>query len=629
VLSDFESGKGSLFPVPSSNTTGFWYSYKDTTTCASAAQVPVAVTDSAVVAADVSGAGGPHDSGNACNKYAMHSSISGCQTYSGFGAALHPVLGGTIRNAVDLSAYDGLSFWIKAGTGTQGPLYLEFNSKECIPAVRGGVAVSPAIDQDNCHGKLLTSIPTTWTQMYVPFGTTGARWFPTAGASGSGKSCASGDFCEAPALNPANMLSFQFALEDPFNQKPALASSYDVWVDDVAFYKFSDTPKDAGLKTWTQSGTNSFPQDKTFTGCTKPTGATGKLIQDAYVNWKAKFVVASGNGMKVVSPEIDSGATVSEGMGYGMLMAVYMGDKALFDGLLAYWKSNASGQSMLMTWKIPGGSGSASDADEDTAFALQMAVKQWGSSYATDASTILSQFLANDVDGNNYLKPGNTFGGQNLTNPSYFAPAFYRYFASVDTGNASKWNALVANTYTQLGNISGSNGLVPAWCTANCMTRGSGGLNYADELTYQYDAHRTPWRIGLDVCWNGASTASAGKSYLDKVVGFFAGASNTAGISSLADIYSAGGAPTAATGGTIVYNSMSLDGCAGVGAMGSSAANAASFRDRVWKFLLAGQYSDNPTFKVGDSATKPGYTYYNATVGLITLMTMSGNFYPM
>jgi len=63
--------------------------------------------------------------------------------------------------------------------------------------------------------------------------------------------------------------------------------------------------------------------------------------------------------------------------------------------------------------------------------------------------------------------------------------------------------------------------------------------------------------------------------------------------------------------------------------MGSSAANAASFRDRVWKFLLAGQYSDNPTFKVGDSATKPGYTYYNATVGLITLMTMSGNFYPM
>jgi endo-1,4-beta-D-glucanase Y len=633
VLSDFESGKGTLFQVPSSSTTGFWYSYKDT--ACSGAQVPVAVTDAAVVAADVSGAGGPHNAGSTCNKYAMHSSISGCQTYSGFGAALHPVLGGNVRNPVDVSTYDGISFWIKAGSGTQGPLYLEFNSKECVPVAAGGVAVSPVIDANNCHGKLLTSIPTTWTQMFVPFGTTGARWLPTFG-SGTNV-CASGNFCEAPALNPANMLSFQFALEDPFDQKPALASSYDVWVDDVAFYKFSDTPKDAGLKTWSQTGAaNTFPQDKTFTGCTKPTGATGKLIQDAYVNWKAKFVVADGSNFKVISPEIDTGSpTVSEGMGYGMLMAVYMGDKALFDGLLGYWKAHGSGQNMLMTWKIggTGGTGSATDADEDTAFALQMAVKQWGSSYSSDASAILGQFLANDVDSAGYLKPGNLFGGQTLTNPSYFAPAFYRYFASVDTANASKWNALVANCYTELGNISGSKGLVPAWCTGSasspCSTPGSGGKNYADELTYQYDSHRTPWRIGLDVCWNGASAASAGKSYLDKVVGFFADASNTAGISSLADIYSTTGTPTGAGGGTIVYNSMSLVGCAGAGAMGSTATNAASFRDRVWKFLLAAQYSDNPTFKVGDSATKPGYTYYNATVGLLTLMTLSGNFYPM
>jgi endo-1,4-beta-D-glucanase Y len=563
----------------------------------------------------------------------MHSSISSCQTYSGFGAALHPVLGGTIRNAVDLSAYDGLSFWIKAGSGTQGPLYLEFNSKECIPAARGGVAVSPAIDQDNCHGKLFTSIPTTWTQVFVPFGTTGARWFPTAGTSSSGKSCTSSDFCEAPSLVPANTLSFQFALEDPFNTA-TLASNYDVWVDDVALYKFSDTPANSGLKTWTQTGTNTFPQNKTFTGCTKPTGADGKLIQDAYVNWKNKFVVADGSNFRVISPEIDTGSpTVSEGMGYGMLMAAYMGDEALFKGLLAYWKSKPSAQSMLMTWKIggTGGSGSATDADEDTAFALQMAVKQWGSSYSQDASDILSQFLANDVDSAGYLKPGNTFGGQTLTNPSYFAPAFYRYFAGVDTANASKWNALVANVYTELGNISGSKGLVPAWCTGTasspCSTPGSGGHAYTDELNYQYDSHRTPWRIGLDVCWNGASTASAGKTYIDKVVGFFAGASATAGLSSLADIYTTSG--SISTSSTFAYNSMSLIGCAGAGAMGSTATGAASFRDRVWKFLLAAQYTDNPIFKTGNSSTKPGYTYYNATVGLLTLMTLSGNFYPM
>ena len=124
----------------------------------------------------------------------------------------------------------------------------------------------------------------------------------------------------------------------------------------MALYKFTDTPANQGLSTWTASGTNAFPADKTYSGCTKPTGATGKLLRNAYVAWKAKFVVADGSNQRVLSPEIDgpnSNVTVSEGIGYGMLMAAYMGDKALFDGLLGYWKAHRSAQSMLMTWKIP------------------------------------------------------------------------------------------------------------------------------------------------------------------------------------------------------------------------------------------------------------------------------------
>ena len=92
VLSDFESGKGSLYPVPTSNTTGFWYVYKDTTNCTSATQVPASVTDAAVAATALPS--GDSRASN-CNKYAMHSSISNCATYSGFGAALHPTPGST------------------------------------------------------------------------------------------------------------------------------------------------------------------------------------------------------------------------------------------------------------------------------------------------------------------------------------------------------------------------------------------------------------------------------------------------------------------------------------------------------------------------------------------------------
>ncbi len=517
---------------------------------------------------------------------------------------------------------------MKAGSGTQGPLYLEFVTKECVPSGDGGTATSTVVDEYNCHGHLLNvaDIPTTWTQKFIPFYTTGSRWFPTSAAGGATQ-CTSSNFCEAPEFNPQHLLALQFSLEDPFNTTPTQYSNYDVWIDDVALYKFSDAPANSGLGTWTQSGNHAYPQNGTYAHCTKPTGADGKLLQDAYIKWKAKYVVTD----HVISPEIDTGnPTVSEGMGYGMLLAVYMGDKTLFDALLGYWKAHASGQSMLMTWKIggQGGSGSATDADEDTAFALAMAVKQWGTSYSTDLATILSQFLANDVDANNYLKPGNTFGGQNQTNPSYFAPAFYKYFATVaDTGNATKWNALTTNVYTQLANITGSNGLVPAWCSSNCTTRGSGGLNYTDETMYQYDSHRTPWRIGVDACWNGESRAV---TYLNALVGFFAGKAGAlgaagAGLGTLGDIYTL----TGTVNSDSANNSMSLVGCAGVGAMGSTATNSATFRDRAWQFLLEGQYSANYTYTNGQGSTKPGYTYYNATVGLLTALTMSGNFYIM
>jgi endo-1,4-beta-D-glucanase Y len=619
---------GKLYPVPTSAVNGWWYSYKDTSGCASSTLVPTPVDAKNGPVAATALATSDSRYGN-CNKYAMHASIGNCQTYSGFGAALRPNSGTDVRNPVDVSAYDGISFWAKAGTGTQGPLYLELVSTKCVPSDNGGTATNTATDRYNCHGKLFSGLSTNWTQYFVPFMATGPRWFPTAGSSSSGQSCTSGVLCETPPFEPAQFQALQFALEDPFNNNGTY-TSFDIWVDDVAFYKFSDSPADQGLATWTQSGTNAFPADKTFSGCSKPTGATGKLLRNAYANWKAKFVVADGSNQRVLSPEIDgpnSNVTVSEGIGYGMMMAAYMGDKPLFDGLLGYWKAHPSGQSMLMTWKIngSGGNGSATDADEDVAFALQLARKQWGSAYDSDASTILSQILANDVTSDNYLKPGNSFGGKDMTNPSYFAPAFYKYFATVDTGNASRWNALVTNVYAQLNSISGTNGLVPAWCSSNCTARGRNGLNYTDEQRYQYDSHRTPWRIGLDKCWNNDSNAA---TYLNKVVGFFAGASDTEGLSSIADIYEANG--TVATGASAyAYNSMSLLGCAGVGAMGSTASGAASFRDRVWLFLLGGQYTDNPTFKVGNSSTKPGYTYYNATVGLITAMTMSGNFYPM
>jgi endo-1,4-beta-D-glucanase Y len=619
MISDFEDtpGKGTIVkPPPVSTMDGYWYSFMEST-CTN--QKPTSV-DGGAVATEKDG-----------SNNAMHATIASCGStsstgkYSGVGVALHPTSSdGKKKGPVDLSAYDGISFKIKGTSTTQ--IYVEFQTTDCTTSDGGGTATSSNSDAYNCPGYLIKTVPTSWTTMYVPFGLVGVRWFPTSAAGGTSK-CTTSEFCEAPALDLTKVQDIQFALEGPFNEKPQSIASFDFWVDDLALYKFSDTPKDSGIATieGATAGNHPFPANKTFTGCTMPKGADGKLLKDAYVLWKSKFV----SGGKVISPEIDNGATVSEGIGYGMLLAVYFGDKPLFDQLLSYLKSNAiSGASLLMNWKQPGGNGSASDADEDAAFALQMAVKQWGSSYASDASAVLQQFLAKDVDSSGNLTPGSDFtnnGASALWNPSYFAPAYYKYFATVDTANASKWNGLVTKGYAYLSSISASNGLVPAWCTSNCTARGGGGYTDADK--YQYDSHRMPFRTGLDACWNNSSDA---KSYISKVVGFFAGKAGAAkaaggGLGTIADIYDSSGAPTSNS----ANNSMSLLGCAGVGSLSYTGTNADTFRDRVWKFLLEGAYTKNYMYTNGDSASKPGYTYYNATVGLMTALAMSGNFYVM
>src|SRR5262249_33944266 len=174
--------------------------------------------------------------------------------------------------------------------------------------------------------------------------------------------------------------------------------------------------------------------------CSKPTGANGKLIALAYDNWKKRFTVADGGGIKVFRPE-NANDTVSEGIAYGMMIAVYMDDKALFDGLYKYW-TNHIATNGLMTWCIsPNGNpsggmgsacsasgGTATDADEDAAFAMLMASKQWPSGgYGGTATTLINAVMSTDMSGS-YIKAGSNYSGTGITNPSYFAPAFYRAF---------------------------------------------------------------------------------------------------------------------------------------------------------------------------------------------------------
>jgi endo-1,4-beta-D-glucanase Y len=553
-----------------------------------------------------------------CDLYALHSTASGHGTaaadYVGFGTSLDqvmpaPAAGSKTKNPINVTAFDGVSFNIKAGSGTAPPVWFELLNTQTEPAP-DGVATNNAVDEYNTRGVLLSNLSTSWTTVYVPFGTLAPRYLPASTSSG----CATTSvFCQAPAWDPTTLLGLQFSVYPQFSLSTL---NYDLWVDDVTFYTGS-----AGLPTMTPTGAtpaHPFPVDGAVGSCTKPTGAAGKFLVPAYNQWKSTFVVGTGNSTRVERPE-NANDTVSEAIGYGMLIAVYMGDQTLFNGLWSY--SQASGHpatGLLMTWCIPGGgggtgascsgAGSATDADEDMAFALLKADKQWGSAgtynYASLAATMIGQIWSSDIDGTTFLpKGGSNYGSPNPTNPSYFAPAYYRAFAAVD---AHAWSSVVSAVYSAIGSVGNGMGLVPAWCSNNCTTVGSNGA--ADDGDYQYDAHRVPWRLGLDACWNGVAT---GKTFLTSNAAFFATAS-TNGVGRVSDIYTLAGKAN----GDAQPNSMSAIGTAGVGAMAVDNA----FMNTAYRFLLDAAYTPDPATK------KQAYTYYNATVGLLTALTMSGNF---
>ena len=623
MISDFEEGTGSLVRQGTPVRTGWWYTYYPGSPAAlpaGTAQMPARSDNPIAVAADP-GVAAP------CNR-ALHSTGSGFGTapnnYAGFGAAfLQSTLPppSQVKGVYDLSLYTGISFKIKSGTATPPPaVYFEILTKDSQPATSGGTAAATTIDLFNTRGQMLnapwtTPITNTYQTITVPFGTLIPRWVPAVGASMACPIAAAGvPRCQAPRFNAANVLGIQFSMyQDPGFPRPAgsTAGTYDLWVDDVALVK-----ADMGLPP-------GGPVDGAVGSCVKPVGPSvgGKFLVQAYTNWKNTFVIPAGAGFRVQRPE-NGNDTVSEGIAYGMLIAVYMNDKPLFDGLWTYWKTlQATADGPLMTWNNSGGAGSATDADEDAAFALLEASKKFtGGTYAADALNMMHAILAHDMSGT-FIMGGSNYSTTLPTNPSYFAPAYYTEFAKTDTANAGAWNGLATGAYSLLAAIgpTSANGLYAAWCTNNCTTISMNTA--ATDVLYQYDSHRIPFRIGLDYCWHGTAAAT---TYLNKVIGFFANNTNAGlnGVGRIADLYSPGtGLP--ATGAA--PNSASIIGTAAVGAMSSAAYK--TFLDDAYQGIF--DMATRGTLAPVDTAGKTPYSYYNATVGMLTLLAMTGNLRPL
>ena len=131
-------------------------------------------------------------------------------------------------------------------------------------------------------------------------------------------------------------------------------------------------------------------------------------------------------------------------------------------------------------------------------------------------------------------------------------------------------------------------------------------------------------RIALDYCFYDTVDA---KAYTDLTSQFFANAASRGGIGLLPDMYTQTGG--AVSGGTV--NSASLLGTAGVGAMTGSENRA--FLDQAYQtaFDVVTRGTMAAPFYSGEGPDyspprEPTYSYYNATIGILTLLIMTGNF---
>jgi endo-1,4-beta-D-glucanase Y len=272
----------------------------------------------------------------------------------------------------------------------------------------------------------------------------------------------------------------------------------------------------------------------------KPTTLTLADSDAAYADWKTNHLEDCSGGVFRTRWENDKlDATVSEGIGYGMLLTVAHNEQAAFDGLWSYYKKGSQSNGLL-NWLRYGcdahrdtkygqyPDGAATDADLDAAMALVMAKCRWGTSsngtdYSAAATSLIGAIKSNETgtdNGRAYLQPGDSTWfegmGGGCVNPSYFAPAYYRAFAKFLTNQTDKdfWNKLATDTYPILSaGANGSTGLVKNWVSTSGGTPACAS-SYNNPEDFGSDAARAPWRIATDYVWWGTSSA---KTFVDKL----------------------------------------------------------------------------------------------------------------
>ncbi|HTQ06907.1 MAG TPA: glycosyl hydrolase family 8 [Polyangiaceae bacterium] len=241
----------------------------------------------------------------------------------------------------------------------------------------------------------------------------------------------------------------------------------------------------------------------------------------------------------------------TEGMSYGMMIAVQLDHQTEFDRLWAFVKAHmAQGTTGQIAWHTStSGSklatGGAPDGDEYFAAALVFAHTRWGDTsgkynYGTEAQWVLDLIRTQDFDKNSHIVEFYVNAGH--TDGSYVLPAFYQTWACFDTANADFWNAAVTAGRTFFHNAIDSNGVIgdqssytgqtvqgPGADTIRCVANIMMDHNFFDADSWQTDTYATKYGAYEQTHASGVAQqscnsllgfglpASSGKAFVDKL----------------------------------------------------------------------------------------------------------------
>lgn len=297
-----------------------------------------------------------------------------------------------------------------------------------------------------------------------------------------------------------------------------------------------------------------FPQHESYaTGTIRPNHRS-QVRQDndvraAYGRWKTRYLVRVPGGAGTPRYRVAFGlpntpahdTTVSEGQGYGMLIAVTMAGhdpkaKEIFDGLWRFSRDHPSViDKRLMAWRIPNESGaadSAFDGDADIAMALLMADAQWGSggrvNYLAAARRVMAGIAESTIGPasnlpmlGDWVDAGGPKYNQYTPRSSDLMPLWFKQYGRA--ARPAKWAKVVRATdrvVVQLqAGYSPATGLLPDFIEPKSPTNHAprpASPNFLEDTSdgaYSYNAGRDPWRIGMDGLLTGdrQSLVSVGK----------------------------------------------------------------------------------------------------------------------